>query len=84
MSRAINTTSILVTWTPPWPHPVNHYAISVNNTVTYTVRTTSFIIYRMNTSIDECHGINITVTAGTDVGSSPPSLPFITGFPICK
>ncbi len=73
----MNNTSILISWFPPWPHPINGYQLTViNNTsgrnqlVEYSVRDNSFLLN--NPSGFECNHLSVVVQANTDLGITPP------------
>ena len=69
----MNNTSILISWSPPWPHPINGYQLTVinstsgrNQQVEYSVRDDSFVLN--NPSGFECNHLSVVVQANTDVG----------------
>ena len=87
----IDTTTITISWSPPWSHAVNSYTITMNNMTTndWTVHDVSDGREHWNiTSTDTathtaCHDIAIFITAYTDVGSASSNV-LVTGFPIGK
>ena len=80
-----NFTHILISWSPPWFHSVNNYNVSITNTTTNitTINITHnnvLILSRDGQVLDQCHTLEIVVTANTDVGSTTSNI-FHGGFP---
>ena len=83
----INLTTLNISWSPPWTHPVNNYTLFITNnytgiTMNYTTLNTQYIIYDEDNS--ECNVLEFTVSANTDVENSGRSEKTIKGFPKCE
>ncbi len=56
-----------ISWSSPWPHPVNHYIIMIRTLDNRTFNDSVFnTVYIYNGS--ECEQISVTVQAVTDIG----------------
>ena len=82
----INLTTLNISWSPPWTHPVNNYTLFITNnntgiTMNYRTVNTQYILYDEDNS--ECNVLEFTVSANTDVGNSH-SEKTIKGFPKCE
>ena len=80
-----NLTYMLISWSPPWVHSVNNYNVSITNTTTgittiYITHNNVFILSCDGQLLDQCHTLEIVVTANTDVGSTTSNI-FYGGFP---
>ena len=83
----INLTTLKISWSPPWTHPVNNYTLFITNnntgiTMNYTTVNTQYILYDEDNS--ECNVLEFTVSANTDVGNSGLSEKTVKGFPKCE
>ena len=81
----INLTTLKISWSPPWIHPVNNYTLFITNNNTgiimnYTTVNTQYRVYDNS----ECNVLEFTVSANTDVGNSRFSEKTINGFPKCE
>lgn len=76
----INDTSLLISWHPPWAHPVNMYYILVtderNGTIVlvgnYTIEQNTYYLLTDTTGF-ECSILSVTIQAVTDVATTVPS-----------
>ena len=73
-----------VSWSPPWPYPVNSYTVNITNTyngvlIQRNEANTSLLISKEFN--DSCYQLELSVLAITDVGPSLPSDIRIKGFP---
>ena len=80
----INLTTLKISWSPPWTHPVNNYTLFITNnntgiTMNYTTVNTQYIVYD-----SECNVLVFTVSANTDVGNSGLSGKTVKRFPKCE
>ena len=77
-----NLTTLTLTWTAPWSHPISNYTVAVTNTSSglvsqFTVDKEQFVLRRGGGG-GQCDELVFTVEAETDVGSSGSS-PNTTG-----
>ena len=77
-----NLTTLTLTWSVPWPHPISNYTVTVTNTSSglvsqYTVNEEQFVLRGGG----QCDELVFTVEAETDVGSSGTSPNISGGFP---
>ena len=81
----INLTSLLISWSPPWPHPIDSYVLSYTSNITAEINvtlpsnTTQFVLRKSSES--DCIVYSVKVLAVTDVGPSEFSNVTYTGFP---
>ena len=78
-----NLTTLTLTWTAPWPHPISNYTVTVTNTSSglvnqFTVNEENFVLRGGGSHCDE---LVFIVEAETDVGSSGTSSNTTGGFP---
>ncbi len=69
----INSTSINVTWSPPWQAPVNYYVLNIvtndaDDTRNITVNGNSYIVNRPDNF--DCATYSFSVSASTDIGDT--------------
>ena len=83
-----NTTTITVSWSPPWSHLVNNYTVTMNNlsTNTWIVNylnndETTWRIHNFIAHPSQCDRLRLFVTAFTDIGETKSKI-IEAGFPI--
>ena len=80
----VNVTTMNISWSPPWQHPVESYNLSITNEAsneTHEISTSirSYIFSKGSTS--DCTVFSFRVSAVTDVGTSELSNATYKGFP---
>ena len=70
MVTVFNLTTLNISWSSPWTHPVNNYTLFITNnntgiTMNYTTVNTQYILH--NEDNNECNVLEFTVSANTDV-----------------
>ena len=83
--RPHNYSSLSISWTPPWSHPVNYYTLfinSSNNNETFSFTTTeiNFDLMKESHNFSTCEELYFSVAASTDVGLSERSNKSTYGF----
>ena len=80
-----NLTTLTLTWTAPWPHPISNYTVTVTNTssglVNQFIANEEQFVLRRGEGGGQCDELVFTVEAETDVGSSGFSPNTTGGFP---
>ena len=83
----INLTTLTLTWTAPWPHPISDYTVTMLNLTSgqqnqWTTFDEYLVVKRGEEEVEgQCNELIFTVEAETDVGSSGNSPNTSGGFP---
>ena len=81
-----NQTTLTLTWTPPWPHPISDYTVTMLNLTSgqqsqWTTCDEYLVVQRGIEGRGQCNELVFTVVAETEIGSSENSSKTTGGFP---